>query len=131
MKKIDGKFAVIQIERNLEECSGCSLRDECSKKDSDFIYVYNSLNAKEGNKIEFEIKDRIKWLSMIFFYVFPIVFLILGILIGNKKSEIFGVLLGFIFIGIYFLVLLFLEKRIKFKKGFIKMRRILNEGDKD
>lgn len=68
---------------------------------------------------------------MIFFYVLPIVFLILGILIGNRKSEIFGVILGFIFIGIYFLVLLFLEKRIKFKKGFIKMRRIINESNKD
>lgn len=131
VKKIDGKFAVIQIERNVKECSGCSLRDECMRKEGDFIYVYNSLDAKEGDKIEFEIIERLKYLSMLLFFVLPIVLLITGILIGNKKGEIFSVFYGLMFIGIYFLILFLLEKKVRFKKGFIKMKRILYESDKD
>lgn len=131
VKNIDGKFAVVQIERNMNECSSCSLRDACTRKESDFIYVFNSVGAKIGDIVEFEVMERLGWLSMFLFFILPIVFLLIGIIIGNTKDEKFAIITGFIFIGFYFFILFLLEKNIKFKKGFIKMRRIINEGNKD
>ena len=119
---IDGEYALVRTERTAG-CAACSERNLCSTlgggKDMEFLAV-NPVGAKPGDTVLLDFKTlRLLQLSLLL-YIFPILVLVVGAVIGNHLAPAYGIDqsagaagLGFAGFFIAIAVILMLERKAK------------------
>lgn len=112
--RIDGEFAEVAIPRS-ERCKSCGI---CpfSGGDSVLLRIRMDVPVKVGDRVKIRTEDRYVILSAFILYIVPVIALLVGYLVGNLlfSSEIFKVILGFLFMGFSFLVNRIIDKKVKF-----------------
>lgn len=80
--------------RRSEACESCSAKDSCGTS-SNFeevtIKVDNTINVKAGDSVVIGVETKPMLFLTFLLYVFPIIFLIAGALIGNWLAGSFAV----------------------------------------
>jgi len=110
-------------------CKKCGL---CRNTENNKMYleIENTLGAKPGDEVVFEIMPSSAGISALI-YGIPSVFLILGVLLGISlfHSEIYGFILGLVFLIVSFILTKFCNKL--FPGIFLpKMKKIIKAGEK-
>ena len=86
VEEIRKNTAVIKIVRS-SSCKHCADKDSCSVADRNMIIeVKNSLNAKEGDRVEVSVPEGTFVKLSLMVYIFPIVALMIGAFLGNFLS---------------------------------------------
>jgi sigma-E factor negative regulatory protein RseC len=96
--------AVVKALRS-EACESCSSKHSChSQGDEMEVQVVNPLGAREGDRVVFEIKTGSFLKATFLLYVFPILCMIFGAVLGEKlgpslhqNGDGLSVLLAFLF----------------------------------
>jgi len=107
--KTNGDIAVTRT-RQKTSCASCAERDHChasgNSKDMD-VEASNLVNAKVGDVVVVSFDSRRLFLLAFFLYVFPILLMIIGALIGdhlatanNANPSVYAALFGF---GFFFI----------------------------
>ena len=88
VEEIRRNTAVIKIEKSAS-CKHCADKDSCSVADRNmFIQVKNILNAKEGDRVEVSVPEGTFVKLSLMVYIFPVVSLMIGAILGNFLSNI-------------------------------------------
>jgi sigma-E factor negative regulatory protein RseC len=83
-------LAVVKTKRS-EACEGCSSKDSCSTKGNDMeVDAVNRIGAKIGDGVVIQIQTRPFLKATFLLYVFPIVCMILGAVLGEKLAPHIG-----------------------------------------
>ena len=88
--KTYGTKAIAKTERS-ETCAGCASRHSCDAKGDDMeVEVVNQIGAKEGDRVVIHLEAR-SFLKVTFMmYLFPILCLIGGALLGERIAAAMG-----------------------------------------
>lgn len=110
--KMDNSF-------NCDSCNACNLFD---KKYSG-ITAYNSIKAKNGDKVEIDIRPEKTIYSSIVLFLFPVIifvtaFFFTQVLLKQKFSDAIGALSGLIMIVIYYFFIRIIDKKLNKQKNF-------------
>lgn len=134
-----GEFARVEAERN-PSCEGCMSKGTCkpASDSSMIVEAVNLINAKVGDRVNFEIDANVLLKSTFIIYILPVIFLLSGAFIGgeladmlsqSKKKETLSVVGGGIFFIIGIILLMLLNKYFSRKKGYKPViREILSTG---
>ena len=120
---INGDIAEISVKRSSscgDKCSSC--KGGCSVQGMS-IKSKNTLGAKVGDYVEIRTQTNIVLKSAFIVYVLPLVMLIIGVFIGitifanlgYNNYESLGFVVGLIFLGMSYILLKVIDKRIKDK----------------
>ncbi|BBO91227.1 SoxR reducing system RseC family protein [Desulfosarcina ovata] len=119
-------------------CESCSSRDSCQMEEGVGqemeVEALNTANARVGDRVAINIKTASLLKATFLLYVFPILALIGGALIGQTLAEWRGMdpsamaaLIGFLFFGLAFFVIRFADRRLSgnasYQPEIIKIRR--------
>ncbi|MGD9159400.1 MAG: SoxR reducing system RseC family protein [Desulfobacteraceae bacterium] len=86
VEEINKNTAVIKVARS-SSCKHCADKDSCSVADRNMmIEVKNSLNAKEGDRVEISVPEGTFVKLSLMVYIFPIIALMIGAFLGNFIS---------------------------------------------
>ncbi|MGI6152381.1 MAG: SoxR reducing system RseC family protein [Christensenellaceae bacterium] len=131
---VDNGMAYMNFRRT-SACASCGACGMLKGQDEITVQVENTLQAKEGDRVEVEFTAKNALQSSMIGYIFPLVMLIVGVLVGyNVPQSLFDVqdafaaVLGIIFTAASFVVLKLLNP--VFAKRFrntYKMVRIVDE----
>ncbi len=109
--RVNSTMAWVKTNRS-GACESCSTKDSCGTANSqkDLIFtVKNTLNVKEGDHVVVGLETRPMLYLTFLLYVFPIILLIIGAVIGNSLAQtvqmnpsILSMLVGFSFFGLAF-----------------------------
>lgn len=123
-------------------CAGCSARESChasSGGEEMEVKVINEVGAKAGDRIvlSFETGSLLK--ATFLLYIFPILLLILGAVIGQEAASYLGfnasgssALIGFSFFGVALLIVRFKANQLAKRKEYRpKIIKILNYTQRD
>ena len=122
-------------------CESCSSKDSCGgshhPSEEMTIVVPNTLNVLEGDRVIVGIESGPMLVLSFFLYVFPIIMLIIGALIGdaiapvlemNKSALSMGV--GFLLFAVAFLIIrkkqAGMSKKDKYKPFLVRKKATLN-----
>ena len=136
VKEVKGNEAVLEVRRASAcgaNCKSCSASCEVA---SHFVTINNKVNAMPGDIVEIkgETKKILKYTFII--YIVPLIFLILGIALGNKyfqfrayeNYEILSFLTGIFALMISFLVLKLIDNNVAKKNEVIlSISRIISK----
>ena len=117
-------------------CESCSSRNACQGNESGKemeVEAINTAGAKAGDRIVINIKTSSLLKATFLLYVFPILAMIAGALVGqtvavNKGSDPSGMsaLMGFLFFGLAFVIIRITGRRLSkndsYKPEIIKIR---------
>jgi len=118
VEEIGRNTAVIKIERSAS-CKHCADKDSCSVADRNMlIEVKNSLNAKEGDRVEVSVPEGTFVKLSLMVYIFPVAALMTGAILGNFLSKQLNTdpsataaITGALFLAASFLGLKLLDKK--------------------
>ncbi len=124
-------------------CEGCSSKKSCgtvNNQKEQIVQVNNTLDVEKGDHVVIGLQSGpILYLTFLL-YVFPIILMIIGALIGNTLAPTFDInpsilsmVLGFSFFGLAFYIIRkknkSLEKRNEFKPFLVRKRsHVIPEG---
>lgn len=127
IKEIKGSMVQIEVEHG-SGCSSCHVKSACmmgSNSKMRSIWIENNINADIGDSVAFNIEEKGVILSSLILYLFPVIFLITGVVISNIYSDsfkiekdlasAFGGFIGFIFA---FIIIKILSPVLKKNKIF-------------
>lgn len=134
--RTDSEAAWVKTTRN-SACQGCTARNSChtlsDSQDSE-VKALNIAGAREGDRIvlSFETGSLLKATFLI--YVFPIIFLIAGAVIGQKLASLIAlnpstvsVILGFVFFFSALFIMITRANKMAAKKTYQpKITKILS-----
>lgn len=96
-------------------CESCSSKKSCGTANSQkemVVSVKNTLKVEQGDHVVIGLETRPIMLLTFMIYVFPIIMLVLGALIGNYlgpvmgfNPSLFSMTIGFIFFGTAFAII--------------------------
>ena len=96
-------------------CEGCSSKDSCGENHNTkeiIVTVKNTLGVETGDQVVIGIQTTPMMILSFLLYVFPILLLILGAVIGDNLAQILNLnksfsamIFGFSFFGLSFLVI--------------------------
>jgi sigma-E factor negative regulatory protein RseC len=121
-----GEFAKVEAKRSAS-CEGCSGKDACRPDGnaSMIIEVINSVNARVGDRICFEVEGSILLKSTFIIYLMPVIFLLIGAWAGGeiskiyfKREEIISVISGIIFFLASIFILISLNSYFSKNKSY-------------
>jgi len=108
---VNASFAFIKTIRS-SACESCSSKGSCGTADNSkemIVTVKNTLNVVKGDVVVIGLETRPMLFLTFLLYVFPIILLILGAIIGNSLAPSFNMdpsftsmISGFSFFGIAF-----------------------------
>lgn len=139
IEKISKKTAYVKVVQR-SACDHCSSRGSCnvSEERDMTIAVDNSLNAKEGDRVELSVPDGAVLKLSLLVYIFPVIALLVGAILGYFMSfqwktdpSLTEFLTGILFLVVSFISLkVFETKKIAGQKDkyFPRMTRILVNG---
>jgi sigma-E factor negative regulatory protein RseC len=125
--------AFIKIVKS-SSCNHCSEKDSCSVSNRDMvIQVKNSLNAKQGDRVEVSVPEGTFIKLSLMVYIFPIVALMVGAFLGNFLSGTWNTdpsataaVTGALFLALSFLILKILDRKKRTGDRFYpRMTRIV------
>lgn len=125
--RIDASHAFVKTTRP-HACEACSSKQSCSDsgrfKDIT-VTVKNTLNVKRGDHVVLGIETRPMIFLSFLLYVFPIICLIIGAVIGNAMAPSFhqdpsltSIIVGFVFLGLAFGLIRLKHSTLSQKKSF-------------
>lgn len=123
-------------------CEGCSSRESCGTSHTSkemIVTVKNTLDVKKGDQVVIGLETKPMMFLSFLLYVFPILLLITGAVIGDtiapflKMNESFcAMILGFSFFGAAFLVIrkkqAGLTQRDEFKPFLVRKKKLSKPG---
>ena len=84
------RIAVVKTKRS-EACEGCSAKDSCDSKGNDLeVEAVNRIGAKSGDGVIIQIQTRPFLKATFLLYLFPILCMILGAVLGEKLAPRLG-----------------------------------------
>lgn len=96
-------------------CEACSSRESCGTTGNQkemIVMVKNILNVKKGDHVVIGLETRPMLFLTFLLYVFPIILLLIGALIGNSLAPFFqmdpsfvSMISGFLFFGLSFYII--------------------------
>lgn len=123
---VDEKYAYIAMKLN-SGCKSCSSKALCFSGDKPVpLKVKNSHGLQVGDLVEIELSSHTKLSAGFLLFLFPLILLIVGYLLGSmiNNSESYGMIGAGIGFGISIMILMFFnrfaEKRDVFKPLHIK-----------
>ena len=128
----NGNNATVVL-KEYSECEGCEFSRFCNiGKSGRRIICNNNKRARVGDLVEVDSTKKNLVIAGVLNFVFPLLLLIIGIIIGLKvwKSELFGFILAILFLILYFLIFIYVDKKI-IKSGKIipEVLRILSSRE--
>lgn len=114
--KTDGKTATVRIDKK-DECSKCGMCLFPKNANHIDLEALNPIGAKEGDSVEVVRNEGGKLLSALLVFLIPLL-LIIGSVIATyltKKDEIWILILSAISVVAWFIILSFIDKKIKSK----------------
>ncbi|MFA5903255.1 MAG: SoxR reducing system RseC family protein [Desulfobacula sp.] len=133
---VDSSLAWIRTIRS-GTCESCSSKDSCttshSTKKEMVIAVKNTLNVKKGDQVVIGLETKPLLVVTFLLYVFPVILLILGALIGNSMAPSFhmnpslaSLVMGILFFCTAFFIIrkksLSLSKNPSYKPFLVRKR---------
>jgi sigma-E factor negative regulatory protein RseC len=116
---------VLKVERDrawveFAASSACASCGACHQAASGkmMLEAENPVGAKMGDRVEVEISSAARVLGPLLVFGTPILFLLLGIIIGGLISETAGIVLGIIFLVVGFLFLKLIDEYVTRQKKF-------------
>jgi positive regulator of sigma E activity len=117
--KTNKNMAIVLVEDNLS-CVSCEFSKFCriGKKEGEII-CWNHKGAKEGDLVQLQTSNKILFTTTVLIFVLPLFILIGGVILGGKiyQTDIAGFIAGMGSMTIYFVIFLFMDKKI-LKAGF-------------
>ena len=120
------------ITKSSSFCKGCAAIHSCSNigNGKNEVKAINTVNAKIGDRVVISLETSSYLKISLLFYLFPILSMILGAIIGemyctfiNKAAS--SAILGFLFLFISFFIIKIIEnrlaKKIEYKPKIIKI----------
>lgn len=108
--KTDKSSAWIKTNRSTA-CKACEYNDTCGEHRSKelILTVKNTLKVEKGDHVIVGLKTKSMLQLAFFLYVFPVILLLVGALIGDKASGFFSISpsLGAIILGGFFFIIAF------------------------
>ncbi|MCK4572361.1 SoxR reducing system RseC family protein [candidate division WOR-3 bacterium] len=101
--------------KNGEGCEGCEFSNFCHPgKEGRKIICINDKGANVGDVVEIDISRKNAALAVVLNFILPLIFLVVGVLLGKKLwgTDLAGFLLGIGLMALYFLIFVFVDKRI-------------------
>lgn len=132
---IEGDVAVVDVRRTSacgDKCSSCG--GGCNIP-ATRVNIENNLEARIGDFVEVRMETKTVMKSAFIAYVIPLIMLILGVGVGIyvfksfgiKNYESFGFFVGLLFLGISYLILRMIDKKIRESNSLkLQMVRILD-----
>lgn len=117
--KLDGDFAVVKVNKK-DECSKCGLCLFPKNADSINFRAENEVNAKVGDVVVIETKERAKTLGILLVFGVPLLLVILSLILGYIfiKDETACLLIALGVVAVWFVVLALIDKRLKNSLNF-------------
>lgn len=105
----EGRQATIRFRRTkaCEHCGGCI----SFGTDQAEVSLRNALDAKPGDWVVVELHAKGMLQASLLMYILPLCMLLLGVWLGSKISDVWGVVLGLLGAGLVFGVLRLLEPK--------------------
>ena len=119
VEKTNGKYATVKVNKK-DECSKCGLCLFPKNADSITFRSLNSVNAKAGDKVTIKTSEKAKISGVFLAFGIPLILIILAIGIGYllQQSELIILLSCIIPVVLWFLVLAFIDNKLKKLKTF-------------
>lgn len=117
-------------------CESCASKKSCGTPgnlEEMIVSVKNTINVVKGDHVVVGLESRPMLFLTFFLYVFPIISLTIGAIIGDavapsfqKDPSIISMVMGFLFFGLSFLIIRMknnsLSKKKKFKPFLVRKR---------
>lgn len=117
-------------------CESCASKKSCGTPgnlEEMIVSVKNTINVVKGDHVVVGLESRPMLFLTFFLYVFPIISLTLGAIIGDavapsfqKDPSLISMVMGFLFFGLSFLIIRMknnsLSKKKKFKPFLVRKR---------
>ncbi|OWZ83148.1 SoxR reducing system RseC family protein [Natranaerobius trueperi] len=110
---------ILVLIQNHSTCSKCGACSDGKKSNENTIWAKDNKNAEVGDFVEIEIPEKNLLKVSILLYLVPIIFLLIGIIIGQKFAEInnlsensVGLISGVFFMGLSYLGINIIDRRI-------------------
>ena len=119
----DGIALVILNESG--DCSSCSAKAVCKSggEDSKILSAKDPFGVSPGDKVRIAVKGKNVLTAAFLLYGLPLILFLAGIYAGmlyfKNQKELWGTVLGFIFITFYSVLLHFISDRSRNKNKFI------------
>ena len=112
IKKLHGRIADVEIQRSTacgDNCASCGL---CNGRTA-IVKAANAAGAAEGDTVMIDMADKKVLGAAFLVYIVPLVLLVAGYFIGNAlfKTEIGGIITGFLLMLLSFLPIVFIDRR--------------------
>ena len=130
-----GQQAVVRIQRK-KACEHCGM---CKKGEEGMeITLDNALGAKEGDRVEIAMGDRMVLNASVIVYAIPLLFLLMGAALGYIFSPALGIgerdlaaaISGIVFTALSYSIVRTIDKRVSEKKGYRpRITRILDKEE--
>lgn len=133
-----GKKALVRVIRHsaCHKCDkNCGMAGTSHDVDNIEIEVNNYIGAGEGSTVKLEMGEKPIVIASLIVYLFPLISLIGGYFISNwfitqlgqSASEITGILGGFFFLGLSFLIIRLVDLRLRVVEIFHpKITKVVN-----
>ena len=121
---VRGDRAVVAFKRTsaCQKCHACQVGDAQTMQ----IELKNTLNAKAGDIVTMELQSKKIFQASALVYVFPLVMLFLGILLGYAAApalqwdrEVSGALGALVLVAISYLILRLMDPLFQKRKGYM------------
>lgn len=105
--------------QQLSACAGCHAKDSCCSTDCAERYVRVQTSAtdfKVGDVVFVEGEDRFGRLAVFLSFILPIFILVISLVLGlqvMKLGELSAILLSFALLGLYYVGLKLLDRRLR------------------
>lgn len=134
----EGRQAVVQIQRSpaCDRCGACKFGYRSNEM---LITIPNPLEAKPGDHVELSLDSNQFIKASAFMYLFPLLALVLGVVIGYLTGDILGIerqlwgaVTGILFTGLSFVLIRVIEPLLKKSNQFTpKMVSIINTNKEE
>lgn len=131
---VDKDKVTLEVRRSSacgEKCGSC--KGNCNDL-LKIIEAENTIMATPGEMVSLEIEDNLVLKGAFLVYIFPLMMLITGIIVGKYihemiqltfNQEIFSILVGLFLMGISYAIVKLIDKKVLSKKSFTgKIKRV-------
>ena len=129
--KVNGNFATIEMTPDKDSCRRCPAHSLCglTQDGKRKVKVSPAQNVNMGDLVEIEIKENISLKIAFFIYIVPLIMFFIGVIVASaiNKSQNIQFLFGSAFFSSTFIILYFLDKRMKNSDKYLpRVIKIIN-----
>ncbi|MDZ4121687.1 MAG: SoxR reducing system RseC family protein [Candidatus Cloacimonadaceae bacterium] len=108
----------VEIQRGAG-CKSCAMQGFCFSKNTPALFVLQTdLTLQVGDRVQMEISAQDRVLASLLIFVLPVVLLFLGFILARPFfPEVYAAITGFIFMGLSFLIIRYIDKKMGSKQS--------------